>query len=195
MPEVTEDVYLGDILSSDGINTKNINQRISKGLGVINQIFNILGNVNFGSHFFEIAMLLRESMFINGILTNTEIWYNMQKSEVEDFENLDRLLFIRLLEVALSTPGESYYLELGVLPIGAIIKARRINYLQTILKSEKSGMLYSFFITQWYNPCKGDWTEQVNEDLNDLEITCSFDYIERKSTEAFKKIVKLKAKE
>ena len=63
------------------------------------------------------------------------------------------------------------------------------------MKSEKSGMLYSFFITQWYNPCKGDWTEQVKEDLNDLEIACSFDYIERKSTEAFKKIVKVKAKE
>ena len=38
MPEVNEDVYLGDILSNEGKNT--------------NQIFNILGNVNFGSHFF-----------------------------------------------------------------------------------------------------------------------------------------------
>ena len=60
MPELNEDVYLGDILSNDGKNTKNIKYRISKGLGVINQIFNILGNVNFGSHFFEIAMMLRE---------------------------------------------------------------------------------------------------------------------------------------
>ena len=55
MPEVNEDVYLGDILSNDSKNNKNIKDRISKGLGVINQIFNILRNVNFGSHFFEIA--------------------------------------------------------------------------------------------------------------------------------------------
>ena len=31
IPEVTEDIYLGDILSSDGKNTKTIKQRISKG--------------------------------------------------------------------------------------------------------------------------------------------------------------------
>ena len=56
-------------------------------------------------------------------------------------------------------------------------------------------MLFSFFITQWHNPCRGDWTEQVKEDLSDFGIPCSFDYIERKSKETFKQIVKIKAKE
>ena len=134
-------------------------------------------------------------MLVNGVLTNTEVWYNMNKNEVEEFETLDKLFFRRLLEVPLTTPGEAYYLQLGVLPIWVIIKARRINYLQNILKSNKKWMLFSFFITQWHNPCRGDWTEQVKEDLCDFEIPCSFDYIERKSKETFKKIVKIKAKE
>ena len=93
MPDVTEETYLGDILSSDGKNSKNIQNRISKGLGVINQIFNLLDNICFGPHFFEIAILLRDSMLINGTLTNAEIWYNLSKSEVEEFEALDRLFF------------------------------------------------------------------------------------------------------
>ena len=70
MQEVTEDKYLGDVLSADGKNTKNISERISKGLGIISQIFNLLENISFGSHVFEIAALLRNSMLINGILTN-----------------------------------------------------------------------------------------------------------------------------
>ena len=74
-------------------------------------------------------MMLRESLLINGILTNTEIWYNLSKSEIEELENVDRLLFRRLMEVPLTTPSESFYLELGVLPISVIIKSRRINYL------------------------------------------------------------------
>ena len=172
MPEVTEDVYLGDILSCDGKNTKNIKSRISKGVGITNQIFNILENVSFGCNFFKMAVLLRESMLINGTLTNAEVWYNLSKNEIEEFESLDRLFFRRLLEVPITTPNEAYYLELGVLPVNVIVKARRINYLHSILKRDKNGMVYSFFITQWYSPSKGDWTEQVKEDLMDFDIPC-----------------------
>ena len=195
MPEVTEDTYLGDILSSDGKNTKNVKNRISKGLGTMNQIFSLLENICFGPHYFEIAILLRESMLINGTLTNAEIWYNFTESEIEEFEALDRLFFRRLLQVPVSTPCESYYLEMGVLPISVLIKARRANYLQSILKQSKTGMLFSFFSTQWHNPCKGDWTEQVKDDLADLNIPYTLEIIEKKSKETFKIIVKAKAKE
>ena len=57
MPEVTEELYLGDLLSSDGKNTKNVRNRVSKGLGIVSQIFNILENTCFGPHYFNIAML------------------------------------------------------------------------------------------------------------------------------------------
>ena len=195
MPEVTEDVYLGDIISCDGKNTKNVKSRISKGLGIINQIFNLLENITFGCHFFETALLLRDSMLLNGSLTNSEIWYNFSAGEVEEFESLDRLFFRRLLETPVTTPTESYYLEFGILPVSIVIKARRINYLHSILKKDKKGMVFSFFITQWYSPSPGDWTEQVRQDLNDFNIPCSFDLIESKSAEAFKSLVKKKAKE
>ena len=77
---------LGDILCSDGKNTKNIKNRISKGLGIIAQIMNILDDVNFGPHYFKIALLLRESMLINGTITNAEIWYNFNQNEVQEFQ-------------------------------------------------------------------------------------------------------------
>ena len=45
MEDVSEDTYLGDILSSDGRNTKNIAKRIFKGIGLITQIMNMLETV------------------------------------------------------------------------------------------------------------------------------------------------------
>ena len=63
MEKVSEDTYLGDILSEDGRNTKNIRNRISKGVGIISQIMNMLETVTLGEHFFTTAVFLRESNF------------------------------------------------------------------------------------------------------------------------------------
>ena len=101
------------------------------------------------------------------MLTNAEIWYNLTNKEILELESVDKLFFTKLLEVPGSTPIESYYLELGVLPMGAIIKARRVTYLHSILEKAKAtgnSMLYSCFITQWHNPSPGDWTEQIKLD-------------------------------
>ena len=134
-------------------------------------------------------------MFINGILTNTEIWYSLKKNEVKEFEDLDRNLLTRVFQVPVSTPQEAFYLELGILPIGVIIKARRINYLQYLVTRREHEMLYEFFICQWYHPVRGDWTETVKEDLKDFDIPCDFQFVKSKSKESFKRLVKINAKE
>ena len=195
MQEVKEETYLGDIISCDGKNSKNIQNRISKGVGIISQILNLHETISFGPYLFEIATLLRESLLINGTLTNVEVWYNLTNADVKEFENLDKLLFRKLLEVPQTTPTEAYYLELGIIPVDIIIKARRLNYLHSILTRDKTGMLYTFFITQWTQPTKGDWTEQVKLDLAEFQIPCSFEYIQNKSKDSFKRLVKIKAKE
>ena len=195
MESVTEDTYLGDIISSDGKNSKNVAKRISKGIGIITQILHLLEMVSLGEHFVEIFILFRESMFINGILTNTEIWYSLKKNEVKEFEDLDRNLLTRIFQGPVSTPQEAFYLELGILPIGVIIKARRINYLQYLVTRSEHEMLYKFFICQWYHPVRGDWTETVKEDLKDFDIPCDFQFFKSKSKESFKRLVKIKAKE
>ena len=63
MEEVSYDTYLGDIISTDGRNTRNIKKRIEKGLGIIADIINLLGMINLGEYYFETVTLLRESVF------------------------------------------------------------------------------------------------------------------------------------
>ena len=64
----------------------------TKGLGIIAEMMNILEKVTLGQHYFTTAVLLRESLFLNGILTNSEIWYGLSNSEIKEFENLDHIL-------------------------------------------------------------------------------------------------------
>ena len=46
MKEVSHDSYLGDIISADGKNEKTVKQRLGRGIGIINEIMNILGKVS-----------------------------------------------------------------------------------------------------------------------------------------------------
>ena len=55
-------------------------------MGIVPQIMSILSEVSLGVHYFEIAMLLREAMFVNGILTNVEALYGIKKENIEMLE-------------------------------------------------------------------------------------------------------------
>ena len=90
----------------------NIKKRVSKGLGIISQIVNLLSIINLDEYYFETVILLRETMFINGILTNSEIWYSITKEELKELTDLDLALLIKVLKVPYSTPYEAYLLEL-----------------------------------------------------------------------------------
>ena len=84
-----------------------------------------------------------------------------------------------------SVTKEALYLELGLLNIGAIIKARRLNYLHYLVSRNPSEMLYKFFITQWKQGSKDDWTEQVKNDLADVGLPEDLELIKSKSNYSF----------
>ena len=195
MVEVDQDTYLGDIVSGDGKNSKNVKQRVGKGVGIIADILNILEKVTLGEYYFSTALLLREALFINGILTNAEVWYGLTKKEIQELEDLDCQLLRKILKTKFSVPAESLYLELGCLNIETILKARRINYLHYLTTRKETEMVYKFFLVQWKYPSRNDWTEQVKIDLEDFGLKPDLDYIKTKSKEGFKTIVKNKAKE
>ena len=82
--------YLGDYIMSNGKNTKTIQHRVSLGNGALAQIKSMLENINLGRHYFKTAFLLRESIFLNGILFSSEAWYGLSMEEVNQLENIQR---------------------------------------------------------------------------------------------------------
>ena len=117
MEKVHKDTYLGDILSFDGSNTLNIKDRVGKGIGIMSDILNTLESVSFGVHYFRIFKMFREAQFINGTLTNADIWYGLNRNSLKELEDLDRLMIRKVLKCPFSTPSEAGHLELGLLPL------------------------------------------------------------------------------
>ena len=195
MQEVTHDKYLGDIVSSNGKTDLNIKSRVEKGLGNVTKIMNMLEKVTLGNHYFKTALLMRESIFLSGMLTNAESWHGLSSTHISHLESVDKLLLRKILNTPISTPIESMYLELGILRIGTIVKARRVNFLHYLLTTEQSEMMYKVFIVQWNHPSKNDWTQLVQQDLIDFNIEANLSSIKSKSEWAFKNLVRRKARE
>ena len=195
MEEVTDDDYLGDIISNNGKNKMNLQKRISRGQGLISQILNVLNLVCFGQHYIEIALLLRNTIFLSSILNNVEIWYGLTSKEVEALEALDRLLLRKILKVSISTPKEALYLELGLVPIGILLKMMRVKYLYYLMKRSKEEMLSQFFWVQWNSPVRNDWTVTVRQDLADLGMSANPEELLKYSKYSLNKIVKDKARD
>jgi hypothetical protein len=65
--------------------TKNVQVRKNKGLGVITQITQItqiLNSVLFWKYFFEVAMVLRSSLLLSSLLLNSEAWVNLSDKDI-----------------------------------------------------------------------------------------------------------------
>ena len=104
MESVNSDKYLGDLISADGSNLKNILARKQREFGSVDDIMSILNDFSFGPFHFQAAIMFRNSMLINSILTNSEAWYNLSDSDYNHLENVDKSLLRKILETGACTP-------------------------------------------------------------------------------------------
>ena len=75
MKESQQEKYLGDLVNSTGTIRSTIEDRKSKGFGIVNEILAILDEIPLGRFKMEIGLKLRQAMFLNGILYNSEAWH------------------------------------------------------------------------------------------------------------------------
>ena len=129
MKKASSGPYLGDVLSSEGTIDLTIESRRQKGIGLVSKISGIINNVSLGIHYFRISMALRESMMVNGIITNSEVWYNIKENHLVTLEEIDQTLRRKVFKAHSKTAIEALYLEAGIIPIRFIIAKRRLMYL------------------------------------------------------------------
>ena len=86
------------------------------------------------------------------------------------------------------------YLETATLPISSVIVARRLNYLQTILKRSKDEVIWKVYTAQKSAQIKGDWTNLVQEDMGAIGLNIFDQIIAGMSEEDFKDLVKSKVR-
>jgi hypothetical protein len=180
------------VISTDGRNLKNIKARIGKGKGINKKILSMLESIPFGKRYFEVGMILRESLLVSSMLFNSEAWYNLTNAELDLLETIDLAFLRQLLEAPKGTPKEMLFLELGCIPFREIIREKRLGYLHYILNEDKKSMIFRFFESQMKQRTKKDWVTTVLDDLEKLEINLSMEEIAHMKKTSFMNLIKNK---
>ena len=110
-------------------------------------------------------------MFINGTLTNSECWYNVNKKHLETLESGDLMLIRKLIKGHSKTAKEAFYLETGLLPTKFIIQKRKLMFLWNILQRNENELVKKVYNTQNIIATTGDWAISVKDDRIELGIT------------------------
>ena len=76
--------------------------------------------------------MLREAMFLNGVLQSCEAWHGIGTTQIAQIELVDHHLMRTILSAHSKIPTEFLYLETGALPAKYVITSRRLNYLKHI---------------------------------------------------------------
>ena len=171
MEKVTEKKYLGDIISFDMKNTKNIKEKSDRAVGIANRISTTLKERPYGSYYYKAAKLMRESRLIGTMLNNSESWINLTKSDIETLEKADTITQRSIFENKGNPSKEFMSLELGIVPVKFVIMEKRLIFLKYILEESMSSMIRQVFETPKKDSIKGDFIYLVQQDMEELCIT------------------------
>ena len=187
--------YLGNIISSDGKNDRDIMERYNKGIGYTNNIISILKEITFGHYFFEQAMLFRNAKFINGTLCSIEALHGLTLSQIEKLEKCDHILMRKIFDSPVSTPTESFYIETNTMPLRFVVIARRLLFYWNIVNKPDSELIKQVYLAQKLMPSTNDWCQTIQQDLKQLNINYNENEIAQMKKQTFKTLVSRKIQE
>ena len=168
MKDSNAEKYLGDFFCSDGKNDNTIHDRILRAYSYLSEIRALLTDMPFGKRRLQIGLMLRDAMFVNGVLFNSEAWHSIQLKHLEELELIDRSVMRFIIGAHAKTPSEILYLETATIPLRYIIMIRRILYFQTIVTRNDEELVKRIFDAQMADPVKGDWVNMLKEDFQYL---------------------------
>ena len=182
--------YLGDYIDKSGKIKATIDDRISKGWGILSEIKAIINEVPLGKYKVEIGLQLRQAMLVNGLLYNSEAWHSVNLNDLASLEKIDEALLRFLLNSHAKAPLESLYMESGAIPMRFIVASRRLNFLQTILKRDEEELTRRVFMAQLEDPLEGDFVELVKEDFREIDIPFDITFVESSGVEDYRRAIK-----
>ena len=195
MKHSEQEKYLGDMIHQNGKQHATIVERISKGYGILANITAILTDIPLGYRKVEIGLELRQALWINGILHNSEVWQELTEEDKKQLNKIDHAILKQIVGSHSKAPTEQLYLETSTLSVTQIISVRRMVYLQTILTRTEGELTRKVYEAMKADPLPGDWINIVKKDFEEINLIISEDQIINMCPLKYKSLIKEKMRD
>ena len=104
--------------------------KTNRAVGIVNKIITTLAERPYGRNRFKAAQIMRESMLLGSMLSNSESWINIIKKDLDTLEKPDTFLKRGILGTY-GNPSKVFMdLELGMIPVKFVLMEKRLKFLK-----------------------------------------------------------------
>ena len=129
-------------------------------------------------------------MLLNGILPNSEVWFNVKEEHLTfNLESADIDLMRKIFDAHSKTAIELFFLETAKIPIRYIISKHRLMYLWHIIHQREDQLIRKIVDTQQLVYTKGDWCHMIKDEMVKYDIQLTAEDIFKMSKYRFRKMV------
>ena len=150
----------------------------------------MLNRMSLGHNYFEIGLVMRDTMLVSKLVYNSEVWYNVSDYQISKLEQIDEMWMSKLFCLAKSAPKEGIYIETGKMPIRFIVMIRRLMYFWHVLNKNENELVNRFLSAQQIWTGSQDWISQVRKNMSEINLKLTDKQITEMKNEDFKKLVK-----
>ena len=184
--ETTSYKYLGDLISNDGKNGKNLESRKTKTQTTTVTINSIAASEVLRGIETNVLIELHEKITVMGLLTNAESW-SLNRSEKIELERIEIQALKYIFDLPAHTPTPAILFTLGTLYTNHRVDKKRFIYLHRILnRSNDHWTKITIHILAGLNI---GWSKSIREALDEYDLPNDFTTIKNISRRQWIKTV------
>ena len=178
--------YLGDIITNDGKNKSNIENRFNRTQGIIRQINTTAGSEVMRKIETKTILELYERCVIPSFLNNAESW-TLSTQEEKELDKLGIQILKRLFNLPERTPSPAIIYSFGTLYITQEIDLKKFMYFHKILKRENDHWTKKMLCH--LKSLDIGWAKIIQDKLRDYNLEQDWDKIKNLSKTNWKNLV------
>ena len=179
--------YLGDIISRNGTNKQNVEDRTKKVKNSTREIMSC-GNADIMKDIeLNVCLKLHEIVSIPMLLNNCESW-NLTQSDKKEYEKIEIWALKRILGLPRTTPTAAVRFITGTLFTEIRIDEKQMLYLHKVLNRTEDHWTHHILMTL-DDYCIG-WSRQIRQKLSEYGLETNWDVLKRKTDNEWKSTVK-----